>query len=206
MPEWATPVRLEADGRRRARAGACARCTNTYARGAVEVDPRRDAREPLGEPPRGGRAAGRGTCAATGPPSARSRASRRARTRPPACRAGARSRAASASGRPSPTSDDVGPQLVEVAVEHAVVVARQPRAARAGSAVSNCASRRRQRSSRWTSGPSGSVAPVSRVGREHAHLVAARAQVLDRRVPHQLVAAVVVWRVHVPDGQHPHGG
>ena len=38
------------------------------------------------------------------------------------------------------------------------------------------------------------------------HVVPVRAQVLDGGLPHQLVPAVVVWGVHIADGQDPHGG
>src|SRR4051794_23427239 len=44
------------------------------------------------------------------------------------------------------------------------------------------------------------------VGGQHAHLVAALAEVLDGGAPDELVAAVVVRGVHVPYRQHAHGG
>ena len=46
----------------------------------------------------------------------------------------------------------------------------------------------------------------TRVGREHPHLVAALAQMLDRGSPDQLVPAEVVRRVHVADRQRPARG
>src|SRR3954451_1749725 len=46
----------------------------------------------------------------------------------------------------------------------------------------------------------------ARVGREHAHLVPALAEMLHGGVPHELVATVVVGRVHVAYRQHAHGG
>ena len=42
------------------------------------------------------------------------------------------------------------------------------------------------------------------VARKDPYLVAAIAQVLDGRLPDQLVAALVEWRIHVPDGEDAH--
>jgi hypothetical protein len=44
----------------------------------------------------------------------------------------------------------------------------------------------------------------AKVGRQHAHVVAARAEELHRRPPHQLVAAEMMRRIHVPRRQDTH--
>ena len=102
-----------------------------------------------------------------------------------------------------PPRDDIGPELVQVAYEGPLVVAGElkPRARRQALEL-----RVAQRPAQLAM-HSRAVGPVGsrpNVRGQHLHLVSTSAQVLDRRVPDELVSPEMVRWIHAPYGQDAH--
>jgi methyltransferase family protein len=103
-----------------------------------------------------------------------------------------------------PPGDDIGPEVVQMAVQDTRVVSfdrqgSQDRAPR--KPIVSPVPAQISEYSHVISWPVGFAV----IRREHTYLVAGGLEVTDRRVPDPLVSApLVVWRIHVPDGQYSH--